>query len=420
MAQPHLATGPQPTPSSWQRTLWVMALVQCVMMMAFSSMGPFLPFFIEQLGVKDMRHVELWAGVISSSNFLISAIVSPMWGAVADRKGRKLMVLRSTFAISFFTLCMGLVSQVWQLLVIRIFQGVFSGFSASATALVATRIPEEKLGFALGWLQSAGLVGTLVGPLLGGVVVDHVHNYRMVFFLTSVFAFTAFLITLLLVKENREAPTVSSKRKPTLFQQFKSIGQMKDVRVMFVVLFLAQYSVANVQPIISVYIKQLVSHSDYLTAYLGTIAGFAIAMTGLADLIASPFLGKRSDTLGYRRVLTICMIGAGLFYLPQALAPNIWVFIASRFGLGLFVGGIIPTANALIGRLTPKEQRGQVYGFTASATFLGSFAGPLFGSLGSAAFGIRVMLGVTSVLYLLNMIWVRTRVTEPEKLDVGV
>jgi DHA1 family multidrug resistance protein-like MFS transporter len=237
-----------------------------------------------------------------------------------------------------------------------------------------------------------------------------------VFFITSAFAFTAFLITLFLVKENRDAFKANSmKRKPTLIQQFKSIGQMKEVRVMFVVLFLAQYSVMNVQPVISVFIKQLVGNS----AYLATIAGFTMAMTGFADLIASPFLGKRSDTIGYRKVLTICMIGAGLFYLPQALAPNIWVFIASRFGLGLFVGGIIPTANALIGRLTPKEQRGQVYGFTASATFLGSFAGPLVGGAGAAAFGIRTMLGVTAVLYLLNMLWVRTRVKEPEKVEAG-
>ncbi|MGZ4134703.1 MAG: MFS transporter [Tumebacillaceae bacterium] len=416
MAQPHVANEPnEDASSSWQRTLWVMATVQCVMMMAFSSMGPFLPYYIEQLGVKDTRHIEMWAGAISSANFLISALVSPMWGSVADRKGRKLMVMRSTFAISFFTLCMGLATQVWQLLLIRMLQGVFSGFSASSTALVATRIPEEKLGFALGWLQSAGLVGTLIGPMLGGFVADHVHSYRTVFFLTSAFACTAFLITLFLVKENRNLLTASSKRKPTLIEQFKAIGQMKDVRVMFVVLFLAQYSVMNVQPVISVFIKQLVGNSSYLA----TIAGATMAMTGVADLIASPFLGKRSDTLGYRKVLTICMIGAGLFYLPQAFAPNIWVFMASRFGLGLFVGGILPTANALIGRLTPKEQRGQVYGFTSSAIFLGSFAGPLIGGMGAAAFGIRVMLGVTAVLYLFNLLWVRTRVTEPPKLETG-
>lgn len=140
--------------SSWQRTLLVMAGVQCIMMMAFSSTGPFLALFIEQLGVHDMKQVDIWAGAITSSNFLISAIVSPLWGSLADRKGRKLMVLRSTLAISLFTCMMGFAQAVWQLLVIRMLQGVFSGYSATANALVATKIPEERLGFALGWMAS--------------------------------------------------------------------------------------------------------------------------------------------------------------------------------------------------------------------------------------------------------------------------
>jgi DHA1 family multidrug resistance protein-like MFS transporter len=166
----------------------------------------------------------------------------------------------------------------------------------------------------------------------------------------------------------------------------------------------------SIQPVLPLYMKELTGS----TAYLGTIAGFAFSVTGLADLIASPFLGKRSDKLGYRRVLTICMTGAGLFFLPQALAPNIWVFIASRFGLGLFIGGILPTANALVARLTPASERGRVFGFTASATFLGSFAGPLLGGAGSAAFGIRSMLAAVCGLYFINMIWVRLRVKDPQ------
>lgn len=370
--------------------------------------------YVEELGVHDPRMINIWSGVIFSSNFLIMALISPYWGAVADRKGRKLMVLRTTFAISMFTLVMGLVTNVWQLLILRALQGVFSGFSASATALVATVIPEERLGYAFGWMQSAGLVGTLIGPLLGGVLTDVVDSYRYVFFLTAAFALSAFLVTLLFVKEPAEAkPVNDGKKKMTLMEQFKAVGAVKEVRVMFVVLFLAQFSVMSVTPILPVFVKELVSADPMLLTYLGTVVGVSVAMTGIADLIASPFLGKRSDQIGYRRVLTICLLGASLMYLPQVLAPNVWVYIAARFGLGLFIGGIMPTANALIGRLTKKEQRGQVYGMTASATFLGSFAGPLVGGFASAALGIRTMLAVTCVLYLLNLLWVRKYVKDP-------
>jgi DHA1 family multidrug resistance protein-like MFS transporter len=293
-------------------------------------------------------------------------------------------------------------------------QGAFSGFSAAAIALVSTVIPEEKLGFALGWTQSAGMIGSLIGPLVGGFLADTLHSYRAVFYLTSTFALAAFLVTLLLVKEEFPASKGGGKRKLSLFGQFRAVKDLKSVHTMFLVLFVTQFSVMSVQPVLPVYMKELMQGE---TGLLGTIAGFAFSVTGLADLIASPFLGKRSDQLGYRRVLTICMTGAGLFYLPQALAPNIWVFVASRFGLGLFVGGILPTANALVGRLTPAKQRGQVFGFTSSATFLGSFAGPLLGGFGSAALGIRWMLAVTSVLYLLNMVWVRLKVKDPAPLD---
>ncbi len=395
---------------SWRRTLWIMAIVQSLMMMAFTSSGPFLALYINELGVENWDTVAIWAGVISSCNFLIAAIVSPIWGAIGDRKGRKLMVMRTTFAISFFMLLMGFAQNVWHLLITRTIQGIFSGFSAAANALVATVIPEERLGYALGWLASAGMFGSLIGPLVGGVLVDLFHNYRVAFFVTGGFALLASLVTFFFVKERFEPPQKGAQKKGSIIEQFRAVKELKGVRTLFLVLFLAQFSVMSVLPVLPVYMKELTG-----LEYLGIIAGFATAATGLADLIASPFLGKRSDKIGYRKVLTISMIGAALMYLPQALAPNIWVFIAARFGLGLFIGGIMPTANAMVGRLTPKEQRGRVYGFSASAMLLGSFAGPLFGGLGSAVFGIRVMLGLTCLLYLLNLIWVRWKVVEPDR-----
>lgn len=320
-----------------------------------------------------------------------------------------MMVMRSTVAIALFTGLCSLAQTSWQLMIIRALQGSFSGFSAASIALVASVIPQDRLGFSLGWIQTAGMVGTLVGPLLGGVAADASHNYRLVFLLTTVFAFTAFLITWLFVSEPKVEKQPSARKKPTFREQWQSVRQLHSVRSMFLVLFLTQFTVMSVQPVLSVFIKQLAGH----LSYLNTVAGFAFAATGLADLIASPFLGKRSDTLGYRRVLTICMTGAALFYIPQAFAWNIWVFVASRFGLGMFIGGILPTANALIGRMTPAERRGQIYGFTSSATFLGSFAGPLIGGVGSAFLGIRLMLGIAGALYFINMIWVRLKVKEP-------
>lgn len=397
---------------SWKRTLWIMAIAQGLMMMAFTSSNTFLPLFIEELGVHDVRQINMWSGVIFSSGFLMSAIASPFWGSLADRKGRKMMVMRSMLAIALFTCLMGFTYTVWQLFAIRILQGVFSGFSGAATALLATQIPEERLGYALGWLASAAMVGSLIGPLAGGLLVDIVHNYRVLFFLTSGFALLAFAITALFIKKDSAAVnTGPAQPKLTLLQQFKSVRELTALRTMIPVLFLAQFAVMSIQPVNTLFVKELTGDSEYL----GTAAGFAISVTGLAGLVAAPILGRRGDNLGYRRTLMICMTGTALFFLPQAFAPNIWVFIASRFGLGLFIGGILPTANALVAHLTPANQRGRVFGFTSSATFLGSFAGPLFGGLTSAAFGIRFMLASVCVIYLLNVIWVRFFVQDPPR-----
>jgi len=128
-----------------------------------------------------------------------------------------------------------------------------------------------------------------------------------------------------------------------------------------------------------------------------------------------PFLGNRSDVIGYRRVLLICLLGATLTTLPQAFTDNYWVLTAPRFAVGFFIGGILPTANALIGRLVPRAERDTVYGFTASAMFLGNSMGPLTGGAVAATFGLRWVFLVTAAVLLANLVWVYYRV--PEYVD---
>ena len=145
---------------------------------------------------------------------------------------------------------------------------------------------------------------------------------------------------------------------------------------------------------------------------MATLGGLAFSVTGLADLIASPFLGRRSDVLGYRRVLLIALGGAALASVPQAFVPNYWSFVACRFALGLFVGGILPTANALVGRLAPAGDRGTVYGITAAAMFLGQSLGPLSGGAIAATLGLHWVFLVTAILLTANLVWVWAKVPE--------
>src|SRR5579862_4038856 len=175
----------------WRSTLWAMVGIQFVMTMAFSMLTPIMPLFLPELGVHSTAAIDIWAGILSGVTSFVAAFASPVWGRVADQRGRKLMLLRSSLAIGFFTILMGLSLNVWQFFAARMLMGIFAGFSSSAIALVASQVPESRLGYSLGWLSTGQLVGSLVGPIIGGALADLTGSYRVPFYLTSATIFIA-------------------------------------------------------------------------------------------------------------------------------------------------------------------------------------------------------------------------------------
>lgn len=386
--------------AGWKRTLWLMALVQFIMSASQTTASPIFPLYLPEFGVTSPSAVDFWSGVLTSVSFFIAAFASPIWGSIGDRYGRKMMVIRSSLANCVVLIGMGLSHHLWQLVALRALVGAFAGFSATAIALVATQAPSLRLGFALGWLSTGQLVGALVGPVLGGALADFSGSYRLVFFITSATTVLAAAVAWFGVTERKSG--VPHAHRPSPFRGLVMLAQTPGLMIVFVVLLVAQFGVRSVQPVLTPFVEELTGPAPSLA----TLAGFAFSITGVADLIASPFLGKRSDSLGYRRVLLISLLGAAMASLPQALVDSYWQFLALRFVLGMFVGGILPTANALVGRLVPANHRGLAYGVTASATFLGSFLGPFTGGSIAAAFGNPWVFVVTGALFLVNLAWV--------------
>ena len=393
--------------AQWRRTLWVMVGIQFVMTGAFSVLSPIMPLLLPDLGVDTASAVNLWAGILSGVTSFVAAFASPIWGRVADRRGRKLMLLRSSLAVGVFTALMGVAANVWQFFLFRALMGVFAGFSSVAIALVASQVPEGRLGYALGWLSTGQLVGSLVGPLIGGVLADLTGSFRIPFYCTSATILLSVGLVWFAVDERFVAPPKTRVRRPIL-SSLIALAATPALLALFFVLLMAQFGVRTVQPIVTLYVQELVgSRPD-----LATLSGIAFSVTGLANVVAAPFLGNRSDRIGYRRVLLICLLGATLTTLPQAFTENYWLFTAQRFGVGLFIGGLLPTANALVGRLVPRAERGTIYGITASATFLGNSLGPLTGGAVAAVFGLRWVFLVTALVLLANLLWVYYRVPE--------
>ncbi len=398
----------------WQRTMWAMVGIQFIMTMSFSILSPIMPLFLPELGVTQPAQIALWAGILNGTTAFVAAFASPLWGRVADRRGRKLMLLRSSFAIGFFTALMGLSLNVWQFFAARALMGAFAGFSASAIALVASQVPEQRLGYALGWLSTGQLVGGLVGPVLGGAVSDATGSVRVPFYCTSAICLITMVLAWAIVDE-RFIPPRHGRRQGSMLSSLALLTRSAGLLPLFFVLLLAQFGVRTVQPVVTLFVQDLVGNP----ANLATLAGIAFSVTGVGDLVASPFLGKRSDQIGYRRVLLICLLGAAVMSLPQAFVHSYWMFVAERFGVGCFIGGILPTANALVGRIVPRAQRGTVYGMTASATFLGNSLGPLTGGGVAAALGLRWVFLVTAGLLLANLVWVYFTVPEFSEATPG-
>lgn len=387
--------------ANWRRTLWAMVGIQFIMTASFSLLSPIMPLFLPELGVTSEAAIYIWSGILTGTTSFVAAFTSPLWGQLADQHGRKLMLLRSSFAIGIFTALMGLSQNVWQFFGARALMGVFAGFSSTAIALVASQVPESRLGYSLGWLSTGQLVGSLVGPVIGGALADVTGSYRTPFYCTAAITFVALGLVAYGVHEQFTKPEGDS-RKRSLIGMLALLTRSRGLVALFFVLLMAQFSVRSVQPVITLFVQDIVGQRPDLA----TLGGIAFSITGLAGVIAVPFVGKRADAIGYRRVLLLCLAGATLTSFPQAFATNYWVFVGERFAVGLFIGSIVPMANALVGRAVSRADRGTIYGMTSSAMFLGNSLGPVTGGGVAASFGLSWVFLVTALLLLANLVWV--------------
>jgi hypothetical protein len=247
----------------WQRTLWTMVGVQFVMSIAFSILSPIMPLLLPQLGVASREAVDVWAGVLASVTSFVAIFTAPIWGGLADRYGRKLMVLRSTLGIAMFTALMGLALSPWHMLALRAGMGGLAGFNSAATVLVATQVPEQRLGYSLGWLGTGQLVGSLIGPLIGGVVADLTGSYRMPFFFAGAISLVAFLGTLWFVPE-RFVPPAGGRQKHSFLAGISLLIRTAGLVPLIVVMLMAQFATQAVQPVVTLFVQEMLGSPGIL------------------------------------------------------------------------------------------------------------------------------------------------------------
>ncbi|HBF38101.1 MAG TPA: MFS transporter [Firmicutes bacterium] len=386
----------------WKKNLWICWFGSFVTMTGLSQITPVLPLYIEQLGITNVSAVEQWSGIAFGITFVASAIFSPIWGRMADQYGRRPMLLRASLGMAIVISLMGLVNNVYQLVALRLFMGFISGYVSAAITLVATQTPREYSGLALGTLSTGAAAGSLLGPLFGGYLTE-IMGIRAVFFAIGALLLFTFVATYLLVQE----AFTCSLQKPLSFQEiWQSIADRKSIMAMFMTTFVLQLALMSIEPIITVYIKQLSSHMHYIAF----ISGVAFSAPGISSILASPRLGKLADRIGPRKVILWSLIAAGVLFIPQAFVGSPWELVMLRFLLGIATAGLLPAVNSLLNKNVPATVTGRIFGYNQSAQFLGTFGGAILGGQMAAFFGIAYVFFATSILLLFNALWVYTQV----------
>ncbi|ANE49085.1 multidrug transporter [Paenibacillus swuensis] len=387
----------------WKINLAVLWIGQFLVMGGMTMIIPFLPLYLQELGLKDPDEITLWAGIIFAGNFVTSFLFQPLWGKLADKYGRKMMLLRSGFGMAAVMATMGLAMVPWHLLVLRLINGTISGFNPAAVSLMAASTPKEHRGFVMGILQSGSVAGTIFGPLLGGLVANEV-GYRPIFYITGALIFAASLLAMALVKEDFQRKTEAQEAPLSVFGGWQELKRIPQLPALFTVTVLLQFSMLSSMPLVPLFVQELSHDPSNIALYAGLVG----SMSGFSNLFASPLLGRISDRLGAEKVLVLSLIGAVLCFIPQAFVTTVWQLMAARFLLGVCMGGMLPSINALIGKYTPKGMDSRAYSFNTSALSLGNMIGPVGGGLLAGFMGIRGIFIVSAVLLVLNVLWVRS------------
>lgn len=382
--------------SYWKQNLKVAWLGNFLTGTSFTLVMPFISVFVEELGVGPGQ-VEYYAGLAVSANALAAALMAPIWGSLADRYGRKPMMVRAAFAMIFTMGGMAFVPNVFWLIVLRILNGMFTGYIPNATALIASQVPKDKTGYALGTLSTGAVAGNLIGPTLGGILAEMfgVHN---VFLLVGLLYLLVVLLTVFFIRE--DFVPVKKGEEMTISQVFAGVKDKQMLIGLFITSMIILTAAQAVVPILTLYVRHLGQMDNLLFA-----AGLIISLPGLASLFTSGPLGKLGDRIGNHRLLLLALAYSLLINVLCAFATSPVQLGFLRFMYGFGTGALLPSVNSLLTKLTPKAGISRIFSYNQIFNNMGSVFGPMLGSAVAAHYGYDWVFYVSSGLVMVNLIW---------------
>lgn len=384
-------------PKGWHKTFYTLWIGCFITGLGYSMTMPFISLFISELGNYNKFQINIYSGLAFAMTFVAQAITSPYWGNLADRKGRKLMCMRAAGVMSLTIFITGLAKSAIFIIVMRFLQGLFSGYINNATALMAGETPHQRSGWVMSQMMTAGTVGNLVGPLLGGAL-SGIFGYRIPFFITGGLMFLTFLATWFLTDEHFK-PVSREEMKP-MKEIMNSLPNIHLIIVMFITTMIVQSSTMSIDPIVSLYVKSMMPNSTHIAL----IAGIVAAAPGLGTMLAASKIGHLMDNIGPEKVLRWGLVVATILFIPMTFISNPLSLAFLRFLLGITSAGLLPAAQTVLTLNVPTEAFGRVFSYNQSFQAIGSVLGALLGSTISGLFNYPYVFAITGLTLLINFL----------------
>ena len=383
------------SPDAWQGTLYIMCFAQMVSMIGFSSIFPFLPLYVKSLGTVTSLSLDLCIGLVFSGQAFSMMIASPVWGALADRWGRKLMVERAMFGGAVIMALMAFVHSAEELVALRMVQGLITGVMGATNALVAATVPRGRAGYAMGLMQVAMGVGLGLGPVIGGMVAD-AYGYQAAFYITAALLAVAGVVVWAGVEEHFVARESAGREALQFVSAWRRVFSSRGVLLAYTLRFINQMGRIVFMPILPLFVLSLIDSPDKINSFTGIVIGASSAATA----IFSVYLGRLGDRAGYRWIVIIGLLVTAFLFLLQTMVTAGWQLLGLQVLYGVALGGIVPGISALLAVFSRQGDEGAVYGLDTAITSGARMIGPLLGVGISAWFGVRMVFGTAGLLYL--------------------
>ncbi|HAB54072.1 MAG: hypothetical protein A2315_02415 [Ignavibacteria bacterium RIFOXYB2_FULL_35_12] len=389
---------------SWKRNLIVIWICQFVAMIGMSAIVPFLPLFVRELGVVSLEETAYWSGLVFAGPFFISFFLTPIWGNLGDKYGRKMMTVRAVLGLAIAQVLVGLSQDVTQLFLARLVQGLLSGFLPAAMALVAANTPKEKTGYALGLLQSATAGGTVLGPLLGGFISD-IFGFRSVFFIVAGLLIITGITVIIFVIEEKSSV---EKSDHSFIDNWKYLLGNQKLLLPAIMIMLTAFGISFIRPTFVLYIETF----SVSTKFLPTITGALYSIVGFFSIFSAAWWGRRVEKTGIAKNVIYASLLTGVMYVAHSIVYDVYFLIPIRILLGFGYGALSPLIFTAISNNVSSERKGGVLGVGSSFQILGNMLGPVLGGFSAGLLGLRISFAITGIFFLIITIIAHLKIKE--------